>query len=258
MTPEPVPQDREPDAMKSGTLVLEVLDAVVEHQPVGVSEIARLVGRPKTSVQRALVTLHRSGWIRTPGPDDQRWVVALKAVRVAGALASANLLREAARPTLLRLRDLTGESVILCEREDDDWVVIDDVESTQAVRVVHSLGIRSPLHAGASGEVILAHLPSSSIEAYLRKPLRPMTSSTITDPSRLRSVLDEIRTRGYAATSNETSGGLAGVAAVIVRGGAPIGSLAVSLPMQRYTPQAVGELGPVIQAHARAISDALG
>ena len=66
------------------------------------------------------------------------------------------------------------------------------------------------------------------------------------------------RLRPTAATSNETSGGLAGVAAAIMRNGVPIGSLAISLPIQRYTPLTVAEIGPVIRVHAQEISEALG
>ncbi|MFP3472194.1 helix-turn-helix domain-containing protein, partial [Micrococcus sp. SIMBA_144] len=40
-----------------------VLEAVAEHQPVGLSETARLTGLPKTTVLRCLATLRETGWL---------------------------------------------------------------------------------------------------------------------------------------------------------------------------------------------------
>ena len=46
---------------------LRVLDAVAEHQPIGVGALARLLTMDKSAVQRILVSLQRAGWICPAG-----------------------------------------------------------------------------------------------------------------------------------------------------------------------------------------------
>ncbi|MFD6105327.1 helix-turn-helix domain-containing protein, partial [Nocardia salmonicida] len=49
-------------------------------QPVGVADLARALDLPKSSVQRSLVTLHATGWIRPAAGTPTRWVVTTKAL----------------------------------------------------------------------------------------------------------------------------------------------------------------------------------
>ena len=39
-----------------------LVETVAEHQPLGVSELARLTGIEKSAAHRLAVTLHRAGW----------------------------------------------------------------------------------------------------------------------------------------------------------------------------------------------------
>ena len=50
---------------------LEVCEAVSVHQPIGVRELAREIEMPKSTVQRALDTLHAAGWVVRS--DAGRW-----------------------------------------------------------------------------------------------------------------------------------------------------------------------------------------
>ena len=50
--------------MGSVLTTLNVLEYVSEHQPVGVSDVARGLELPKSSAQRALKALFEAGWIR--------------------------------------------------------------------------------------------------------------------------------------------------------------------------------------------------
>ena len=55
---------------------LAVCEAVSVHQPIGVRELAREIDMPKSSVQRALETLHAAGWlVRSEGG---RWSLSLR------------------------------------------------------------------------------------------------------------------------------------------------------------------------------------
>ena len=62
------------------------------------------------------------------------------------------------RPVLERLRDVTGETVTFSILMGDQTVVIDQVVSANVTSTRFELGASAPLHAGASGRVILAYL----------------------------------------------------------------------------------------------------
>jgi acetyl-CoA synthetase len=58
-------------------------------------------------------------------------------------------------------------------------------------------------HALALGKVALALARSDVLERYLQRPLRRFTEHTITDPEALRSELEAVRERGWAADREE-------------------------------------------------------
>ena len=52
--------------LQSLARALGAIDAIAEHQPVGLSALARALDEDKSALQRVLVTLHAAGWIPTP------------------------------------------------------------------------------------------------------------------------------------------------------------------------------------------------
>jgi DNA-binding IclR family transcriptional regulator len=94
-------------------------------------------------------------------------------------------------------------------------------------------GRRGPLHATASGKLLLALAADTELfERILGRPLRRYTETTITDPVRLRHELAEIRQRSYATCWQELCS-----LAVALRDhiGRVIGSLTVAGPATRLT-----------------------
>lgn len=57
--------------MRSVRTTFRILEAVAEHQPIGLSELARRLGLPKSTVQRSLATLAELGWIRSASAANQ-------------------------------------------------------------------------------------------------------------------------------------------------------------------------------------------
>ncbi|MCE2764019.1 MAG: helix-turn-helix domain-containing protein, partial [Ilumatobacteraceae bacterium] len=68
---------------------MSVLEAVAQHQPIGVSALARQLDMDKNTVQRILVTLGRDGWLVQDGPKGS-WTLSAKILtlssRVSGAM----------------------------------------------------------------------------------------------------------------------------------------------------------------------------
>ncbi|GHJ39244.1 IclR family transcriptional regulator [Streptomyces sp. TS71-3] len=238
---------------------LRVLEEVATRQPVGVGELSRVLGMPKSSVQRALRTLGEAGWIRPAGGEITRWVVTTKALDV-GRHASGDLdLRNAAMPILEELRRATDETIHLTVPEGDRMVLIERLETSKAVRTNMSLGHSLPLHASANGKAVLANSPAEVVDRVLAEGLPRYTDTTITDPERLLAELERIRAQGYATNGGEWRSDVGSVAAVVMGGAKqPVGSLSVNVPMSRLTDESRPFFGAVVSEAAKTLSARLG
>ncbi len=66
------------------------------------------------------------------------------------------------------------------------------------------MGDYLPLHAGASGKVLLAYLPEEKREQIIAGiPLKRYTSLTITNRKDLEESLEEIRKKGFGISRGE-------------------------------------------------------
>jgi len=239
-------------AMANVVTALAVLEAVGEHQPVGVRELARATGVPKSTVQRCLDTLAEAGWL-VRGPTSA-WSLSLRSAVVGGHAGSSGALRDLARPAMLRLHDACDETVRLWVPDDDRVVVVDSVESQRALRTVAG-STTMPLHATAAGKAVLAALPDDEREALLARPLAALTGQTVTDPALLRDQLAAGRARGWTETRHEAHPDIGAVAAAVVDPrGRPVAALALTLPLHRLTEELALRYGQLVAAEAAGLS----
>jgi IclR family acetate operon transcriptional repressor len=222
-------------AMANVLTVLRVLETVSDHQPVGVSELSRILDVPKTTVQRALDTLRVGGWLNRS--DEGAWTLSLRCAVVGRRAGQRGAIRELARPIMLRLSQATDEAVRLWMPQGHTVVLVESIDSTQPVRSVHPATFSGtlPMHASAAGKAILALLAPAEVDALLTPPLRALTPSTITDPDELRALFAPILRRGYAEAHNESSDDVADIAAAITADGRPVAALALNVPNHRLT-----------------------
>lgn len=235
--------------MQSVINALRVLEEVAARQPIGVGELARGLGLPKSTVQRSLKTLHEAGWIRPAGGEVTRWQVTSKALQIARRTELG--LRDAAMPVMEELRQRTGETIHLMVPEGDAVVLIERLETDKPLRIVLPLGIRLPLHASANGKAVLAHLrrPAAELPGY--------TDTTITDPGALRSELEAVLSRGYADNRGEWRSDIAAVASAVLGPDGPIASLSVSTPASRMPEERRAEYGKLVTQAARTLAEIL-
>ncbi|MQA85538.1 MAG: helix-turn-helix domain-containing protein [Streptosporangiales bacterium] len=239
------PSNADTGASVRGALnTLRILEEVAARQPVGVSELAKATGIPKSSAQRFLLTLQQAGWLHQVGQETTRWALTAKALSV-GLTASTELgLREAALPVMGRVRDETDETVHLAVRDGNALVVIDRLDSTQPVRTFVRLGTRVPMHATASGRAVLAHLPNAQVQQIIDLGLPRYTEHTIVDPAALYREIEATRERGYAINVCEWRPHVGAVgAAILSPTGQPVGALAISIPVVRYREDQVPRYG---------------
>jgi IclR family transcriptional regulator, acetate operon repressor len=245
--------------MRAVLNALRVLEEVATRQPIGVGELARVLDMPKSSVQRALVTLNTAGWIRPASGEVTRWVMTTKALAVGGRASGDLGLRDAAVPVMEDLRRRTEETIHLTVPEDDKVVLIERLETSKPLRISMALGHALPLHASANGKAVLANSGPEVIKRLLGDELPRYTDTTVTDPDQLLAELAATRERGFALNHGEWRSDVGSIAAAVLAGAEnPIASLSVNIPMSRLTEESQALYGTAVAEAARTLSARLG
>lgn len=241
--------------MRPIDLAFQLIEILGEHQPAGVSELARLAGIPRSTAQRTLQALHQTGWIETEGTGSTDWIISLRAVLATGRTNFAQTrLRLAAIPVMEELRRATEETVHLTCRFKRTLVLVERLDSLKPARYLAPFGGSVALHAAASGQAMLAHFTEADLESYLLQPLEGVTSQTVTDRKDLTKLIADARTLGYATGFGSNHVGVHAVAAAILdRNGEPFGAISISAPSERLDQRRADELGPVLVDAARRI-----
>lgn len=234
---------------RSAGRMLAVFEAIAGAQPIGVSALARSIGADKSAVQRDLMTLADAGWIRAaPGAVGQ-WELTPHILTLAHPPHSSDSLRQRARPVLERLRAETGETAYLTVPDGDHFVVIDALESYHMLRMVAPVGIVVPVEGSATARAVLPFLSEAEQERLLGYAV----------PAAMRAQFDATRERGYAINDEDiVAGAVAMAAAILGPQGTPAGSLVLTGPGERLTPERRGEMGEKLRLAADQLSQGYG
>ena len=224
------------------------------HPALCLSDISRRAGLTLTTTHRLVGAL--TDWGALERDDDGVYHVGLRLWELAALAPRGLALRQIALPYLEDLYEATHENVQLAVRDGAEVVYIEWISGRSSVGVHIRVGARWPLHATGVGLALLAHGEPAFQDAYCDRPLASFTPHTITDPSRLRRVLAEVRRTGVAVSSRQVTDDALSVAAP-VRGPGGTVAAAVSVVVPERDAQ-VAALIPAVRLAARGISRALG
>jgi DNA-binding IclR family transcriptional regulator len=198
-----------------GVLVLRAL----EREPLDLAGLQQATGLPRATAHRLAVALEVHGLVRRD--SNGRFCLGFELIRL-GRLATQELpLAELARPSLLALRDATGESVQLYVRDGDGRRCVVSFESTHGLRWIVPEGSLLPLERGSAGRVLRG-------EAALMESV-------------------EEREPGVASVS----------AAVTSASGLVVGAVSLSGPIERLTRKPAKKFGVAVASAAENIGRAL-
>ena len=213
---------------------------------LGVSEISRTLGFSKAVVHRILQSLASRGLVQT-ATNSSSYLLGPSAVSLGNRAWSQSDLRSLAAPVLRGLREETRETSTLSVLTSHARVYLDQYESPQEIKMVVEIGVRHPLHSGASSRAILAFLPST----YTAEALQQLAEQDPeVDTQVYRARLDKVRADGYAMSMDERKIGAASIAAPFFdKAGNVIGSISSCGPIFRYG-------GSDLEAHASKVVSA--
>ncbi|MEW5688133.1 MAG: IclR family transcriptional regulator [Pseudomonadota bacterium] len=242
--------------MRPVQTALAVIETIGRRQPTGVSEIARELELPKSTVQRTLKALEQAGWIEAIAAERGAWSLSLQAgLAVGRADFATRRLRTAAMPVMEDLRRRTSESIYLAIRHQRKIALVERLDGLNPAVHAWPLWQAGPMHATSLGKAILAMMGEADLDDYMTQPLRRVTPRTETDPARLREELAVARARGFAVTFQTNWPGENGVGAGIrdERGG-PFAAISISAPVERVDEVRCLQLGELLMDAARRIS----
>lgn len=175
-----------------------------------------------------------------------------------GSLVRERLdVRDLASEAMQTLHMLTGQTVNLSVRENDEIVYIDRAWNERSgMQVVRAIGGRAPLHLTSTGKLFLSSMDARQVRAYVsRTGLPGTTSNSCTDSEALEKEIAFVRREGYARDLEELENGVCCIAASVRDDtGQIVAGLSISAPVDRMR----DDWAQKLQTHAADISRALG
>jgi IclR family transcriptional regulator, KDG regulon repressor len=247
----------------SGVLVLhktiDILEAL-RQAPAGLplSEITARLRMPKATIFRILATLESRGYLDRSSSGEYR--IARKLLELNGEDTSAQALIRAARAPMQKLLEACRETLNLGVLDGGEVLVIETLESPQAVRMSSKIGNRRYPHSTALGKVLLAGLPEREVLRILKMRGMPkFTDNTLTSTRSVIIELEKVRAQGFAMDNRENEeDGRCIAAPVFGAARNVVGALSISGPIPRMTLSRARGLVKQLCAACQEISSAMG
>ncbi|MGA2144379.1 MAG: IclR family transcriptional regulator [Bryobacteraceae bacterium] len=237
---------------------LDILEAVKVHDSgCRLAELSRRVELPKATVYRILNTLESRGYLDRGVDGSYR--LAKKLFDLQREETLEVILHRLGRPVMERMAEETRETVNMGTLDAGEVVVIETVESPQAVRMASKVGNRRALHSTALGKALLAALPDKEWTRLVRmKGLPRFTPQTLVTESELAAEIEQVRLQGYALDDqeNELDGRCIG-APVYGRHSQAIAAISISGPVFRMDRKRALSLAPKLRESCAAMSAAV-
>jgi len=165
-------------------------------------------------------------------------------------------LRRQFQPALERLRQQTGETVMLMARDRDDSVCIDRYDSEyQMQTLTGSVGGAVPLGLGPGSLAILAFLDPDQQQEIVARNRARLASWPQLAAEKLANKLQQTAEQGFAVDPGELIPGIAGIAVPIaVSGAGVIGSLGMTFLSPRLNAEVQQRYVALLQQEVAAIA----
>jgi DNA-binding IclR family transcriptional regulator len=246
-------------AVRRAIQVLEIL--ANSHTGLSLAELSRSTSIPKSSLFRILNTLEHHSVVLQ---DEQRetFTLGMKLIDWGNRALDKIDLKTVSHPHLIRMAHETRESYYVAILDDSEVIVIDRADTPEMWQMVARLGQRSPVHATASGQILISEMSAPAINALInRHGLRKFTGRTITTRESLEKRLRQVRAKGFVVADAEYKPDLC-VIAVPIRDhhGRITAALMTAMPSERARtePERVNEVLSVLEREAVVISREIG
>jgi IclR family KDG regulon transcriptional repressor len=225
-------------SLHKGFAIIEYLS---KYGEMSIQRLSEELDMNKSTVFRFLATLCSLGYVQQ-NPVSRQYSLTFKFFQI-GREKNINMtLASQVRPFMEMLLKETGESVHLAVLQGLKVLYIDQVESSNTLRVNVEIGKTFPAYSVGVGKAILAYMPETEvISLFQGEVFIKFTERTIDSLDDLLEDLKQIRKRGYALDNEECMAELACIAVPLFSLGAPVAAISVTFPRFRYAPGGKGE-----------------
>lgn len=166
--PAPVAAERGPQSHRTIDRMTSIVEQVVYCPGITFVELARAVGAPKSSVHGFIRGLLAAGWLRQ---DDTRFYIgpAMHGLSLASGHLRAGSVTE---QDLHALHTEVDATVVLGVQAGDDLIYVAVVGNDDQPPLAARWNIRRDMLATAGGKALIAAMPPSTRDAYLRRRRR--------------------------------------------------------------------------------------
>lgn len=244
-------------ALMTGLDVLEALGSA--SCPVGLSELARMLNADNGHVHRLLAVLRNRGYVHRDEAN-KTYTLGAGVVQLAGSLLRNMDLVSQARPLMLDLMNVTGESVHLAHRTMTGGVYIARERLARKITVETEIGAPVVVHATSTGKALYCRDSAEELGRVIDlDTLERFTEHTLTGREELLSDLSATAQRGFALDNEELNLGVRCVASPVVDIGGNIrASIGISGPATRLDGEMIGKCAALVCTAAKTLSAHLG
>ena len=245
----------QPSATNAAQKVCRILRVLSTPQPLRLADLCAESGLNKASTLRLLETLIDEGFVQRDAAS-KRYALGAEALVLGVAMQGRDHIRDRARPSLVRLAAMSGDTLLLSTRHGLESVCVDREFGSFPIRANYlDIGSRRPLGAGAGSLALLAWLPDDEIATVLLL-LEPVFARRYPriSPEMLQAEIALSRQRGYAMLLDVVVEQMGGIAVpVLGSDGKPVAAISLAALTERITSR-LALLVPALKKEATDLS----
>jgi DNA-binding IclR family transcriptional regulator len=242
---------KEPEVSLTVVRAINILNYLnAEIGPQSLSEISKSLSVSTTIAYRLLTTLKLEGMV-IQDPKTKLYTLGTIFLDYANKVLNEMPIAPIVEPWLMKLRELTNETVGFYVPKGNVRICAIEFESQQEIRRIVGVGKRIPLHLGASGRAIMAFMSLEQQENILSRLAEP-------DRGKTMQLLEETRQRGYATNESELTPDVGALSVpVLNQHKQVIGALSISGPINRWNHQTMTQYVPNLLESAKRIEESI-
>lgn len=231
----------EAGALQRGLLLLDLM--VNSGRALTLTELAEQSNLHVSTVHRLMQTLTQTEHVFRDSA--KRYYAGPRAYLPLSLYHPFNVLRRDSYETLRSLRDRFGVTCGLSIFIGTQRLLVELAPASNSLSPYYQTHLTSPLHAAASGKLLLLNFPARQWHELLGPPpYQQYTPHTITEAEAVERELELTAERGYAVSLNENFKGISAVGAPInVTPTRAVGAITFAGPSAHFTADSVPEMG---------------
>lgn len=235
------------------SLIRAVIDAPA---PITLGELAERTGLDPSTTLRLTQILMAEGYL-VRHESGKRYSAGPRSLSMLSPYHPMNTFRRETSEILQRLRDDIGETVGTVLFLGTERLILEIAQGREALAPFYDTWLKTPLHAAASGKVLLSFLgPKRRRELLGPEPFVAPTTRTLATYTELEKCLSEVHTRGYALSVDDVHMGLTAVAAPFNHDNRALGCIVTVGSSTRLPHSACDAVGHTLRGAARLIAAA--